>query len=199
MTSQFHPSSNSKQNLNSSFAEGADKFDDFYCETEDSLLLCEDLDDTEAEERFILLSSYLDGEATSEECRQVEAWLASDPQMRQFYNRVVGLRQGLKSFPVPQAPQPIEPLTESVFERIDRQNQRRWMWGSGAIAALFVAAVSGFSFSGRPYMTQLARISIEPENASSAIAPVLDAQRPEAVLVDSESPSPLLSKALFVE
>lgn len=181
MTSQYSSNSNSSS---------ADNLDSFESRSDEDLLFLEDLEDTETEEGFVLLSTYLDGEASSQECRQVEALLATNPKMRQFYDRMLSVRQGLRDIPIPQTE--LEPMTDRVFAQIDRQAERSWKWGSGAVAALFLVVVSGLAFSTQSYNTQLAQVSIEPENApSSTISPdLLDGKTPAASLVD---------KALFVE
>jgi len=48
-------------------------------------------------EKFELLSVYMDGEASSEEQQQVERWLVSDAGVRQQYNAQLKLSQALKS------------------------------------------------------------------------------------------------------
>ena len=190
MTSQFH-------NFFNSNSSSANKLDRDESQFEDDFLFSEDLDD-ETEERFVLISTYLDGEANSQECRQVEALLARDPKMRQLYDRMLTLRHSLRGLPVPETDRPAEPTVDGVFAQIDRQTQRKWQWGGGAMAALFLAVVSGFAFSTQSYNTQLAQVAIEPTNTHATILPDgIDAQTPAASLIDSESP--LLSKALFVE
>ncbi|MBE9041975.1 hypothetical protein IQ235_14425 [Oscillatoriales cyanobacterium LEGE 11467] len=186
MTSQFH-------NFFNSNSSSANKLDRNESAPEDDLLLLEDLEDAETEERFVLVSTYLDGEASPQECRQVEALLASDPKMRQLYNRMLTLRRGLRDIPVPKNDRPLEPMVDRVFATIDLQTQRKWRWGSGAVAALFLAVVSGFAFSTQSYNTQLAQISIEPEQVRATISP----EGFNGEIPNSESP--LLSKALFVE
>ena len=49
------------------------------------------------DERFELLSAYMDGEVSDEERQQVERWLASDAQIQRHYSAQVRLRQAMKS------------------------------------------------------------------------------------------------------
>jgi anti-sigma factor RsiW len=53
------------------------------------------------DERFEQLSAYLDGELSSQEARQVEDWLASDPQARQLYSQLAALQAGLANLKAP--------------------------------------------------------------------------------------------------
>ncbi len=100
------------------------------------------------DERFELLSAYLDGEVTTSERQQVEALLASDLAFEQQYRQMQQLQQAFDRLPVPSIPsaQSAQSLATDVFAKIDRQRQRRWMWcGGGAIAATLVATVAGLS------------------------------------------------------
>ncbi|WP_017297028.1 anti-sigma factor family protein [Nodosilinea nodulosa] len=57
---------------------------------------CHDLDATKRD-RFELLSAYLDGEVTPEERQQVLCWIQNDDGTRRLYNRLLALRQGMRS------------------------------------------------------------------------------------------------------
>ena len=114
-------------------------------------------------DRFELLSAYLDGEVTASERRQVEEWLANDPEVQCLYGRLLQLRQGLRTMPVPPAQQPVEQTTQQVFARLNR-TKTAGAWRGAAIAALFVGALSGV-LPGRQSITpQLAQ-------STSAVAP----------------------------
>lgn len=93
-------------------------------------------------DRFELLSAYLDGELTAAQRRQVEEWLAHDPQVQQLYARLLKLRQGLRTLPVPSASQPVDETIQQVFSRI-HDRSRRLFWGGAAIAAVVASALSG--------------------------------------------------------
>ena len=96
-------------------------------------------------DRFELLSAYLDGEVTAVERQQVQQWLDNDPQVQQLHNRLLKLRQGIQTLPIPQAEQSPQQVEQQVFQRLERRRLRRIMlWSSGAIAAVFVGAVSSF-------------------------------------------------------
>jgi hypothetical protein len=93
-------------------------------------------------DRFELLSAYLDGEVTAAERRQVEDWLANDPDSQRLYGRLLKLRMGVQTIPVPAA-QPVEQTIEQVYQRMHRRSRRRTVvWGGSAIAALAIAAIS---------------------------------------------------------
>jgi anti-sigma factor RsiW len=94
-------------------------------------------------DRFELLSAYLDGEVTADERRQVEQWLATDPKVQRLHTRLLSLRQGLRTLPVPPSEQPIEQVTVQVMSRLERRPKRTAMWGGLAVAALFIGAVMG--------------------------------------------------------
>ena len=95
-------------------------------------------------DRFELLSAYLDGEVTAAERREVDEWLANDPEIQRLYARLLNLRQGLQTMPVPAAHPRVEQTIEQVYQRIHlRPRRRAVVWGGTAIAAAFIGAVSG--------------------------------------------------------
>lgn len=93
-------------------------------------------------DRFELLSAYLDGEVTAAERRQVEQWLANEPEVQRLYARLLKLRQELRTLPVP-AVQSTEQTIQQVFRRLNRRVHLTIISGGTAIAALFIGAVSG--------------------------------------------------------
>lgn len=94
-------------------------------------------------DRFELLSAYLDGEVTAAERRQVEEWLANEPEVQCLYRRLLKLRQEVRSLPVPPAEQSVEQTINKVFRRINRRVHLAIIGGGTAIAALFIGTMSG--------------------------------------------------------
>jgi anti-sigma factor RsiW len=95
------------------------------------------------DERFELLSAYLDGEVTATERQQVEAWLATDRAFQQQYRQMQNIHVAFPLMTVPSS-HSAEALAEGVFAQIDRNRNRRLSWiGGGAIAATLLAAVTG--------------------------------------------------------
>jgi anti-sigma factor RsiW len=95
------------------------------------------------DERFELLSAYLDGEATVSERQQVDAWLASDPAFAKQYHQLQQMHQAFPAISVPSS-QSAENLAAGVFEKLDRRRNRKLAWiGGGAIAATLVATIAG--------------------------------------------------------
>ncbi len=94
-------------------------------------------------DRFELLSAYLDGEVTAAERKQVEEWLANDPESQRLYERLLKLRSSFQTIPVPAAQKPVEQTIELVYQRVDRRSRRRAVvWSGSAIAAMVLGAVS---------------------------------------------------------
>lgn len=97
------------------------------------------------DERFELLSAYLDGEVTANERKQVEAWLATDRAFQQQYRQLQNIQHALPRITVPSS-QSTAALAEGVFGQVDRNRSRKLSWiGGGAIAATVLAAVTGLS------------------------------------------------------
>ncbi|MEH1818492.1 MAG: transcriptional regulator [Nostoc sp.] len=119
-------------------------------------------------DRFELLSAYLDGEVTATERKQVEEWLANDASVQCLYARLLKLRQGLRTLPVPTAQQSPEVTVQQVLTRLHRCSRLNWMVGGAAVAACAIGIVSGF-VGGGSRMPQLAqRPETEPIQTSSA-------------------------------
>jgi anti-sigma factor RsiW len=94
-------------------------------------------------ERFELLSAYLDGEVSPSERKQVEQWLADDPDLKQTYRQMLALQEGWRSSPAVAPSMPTEQLVDRVMARLDRK-PKIWVWGGiGAAAAIAVGAFSG--------------------------------------------------------
>ena len=95
------------------------------------------------DERFELLSAYLDGEVTTHERLQVETWLASDRAFQHQYQQLKQIQQVIPRITVPSS-QSAQALATGVFVKLDRQRNRKLaMLGGGALLATLVAAVTG--------------------------------------------------------
>ncbi|MGJ5629706.1 anti-sigma factor family protein [Nostoc sp. CALU 1950] len=119
-------------------------------------------------DRFELLSAYLDGEVTATERKQVEQWLANDASVQCLYARLLKLRQGLRTLPVPAAQESPEATVQKVLTRLHRRSRLNWMLGGAAVAACVIGAVSSL-VPGASRVPQLAqRPQTEPIQTSSA-------------------------------
>jgi len=95
-------------------------------------------------DRFELLSAYLDGEATAAERQQVQQWLDTDPHIQELYRRLLKLRQGMQTIPIPVSEISADDISQQVFDRLDRRSWKRTaLMGGGAIAAAAAAIFSG--------------------------------------------------------
>jgi hypothetical protein len=104
---------------------------------------------------FELLSAYLDGEVTATERRQVEEWLSTDVSIKCLYKRLLNLRQGLQSIPVPTTSQSSETTTNQVLARVNRRYRLNWTLGGAVVAACILGAISGL-FPGNSRMLEIA-------------------------------------------
>ena len=126
-------------------------------------------------DRFELLSAYLDGEVTAAERRQVEEWLANDPTVLCLYKRLLKLRQGLRTLPVPLPRQPVAQTVQNVLTSSRRRSKTAWMYGGAAIAACVISAVSSLIPNGESRVPNLGqKQSAQPiqQAQSSPPAPV---------------------------
>jgi anti-sigma factor RsiW len=119
-------------------------------------------------DRFELLSAYLDGEVTATERKQIEEWLANDASVQCLYARLLKLRQGLRTLPVPASQQSPEVTVQQVLTRLRRRSRLNWMAGCAAVAACVIGAVSGLVPIGSSPPQLAQRPQKEPIQTSSA-------------------------------
>ncbi|MCC5899134.1 MAG: hypothetical protein JJU32_14635 [Phormidium sp. BM_Day4_Bin.17] len=147
------------------------------------------------EDLFVLLSCYLDGEVTPQERKQAEHLLACDPQAQQIYEQLSHISSGVQLMPVPESPVSAAETTAKVFARMRQQRQKRLAWGGSAIAALFVAVVSGLQPQLGIGNRQLARTPAPISEEFGASTPSDPTPNSDQQL----SRDDITSRALFVE
>ncbi|MGK7898238.1 MAG: anti-sigma factor [Xenococcus sp. (in: cyanobacteria)] len=122
-----------------------------------------ELQDTE-DDCFELLSAYIDGEASSVECQQVQQLLDSDPEIKKLYLQLLQLQGSMQNLAAPTT-QDISPdlLSQQVFDKVERVNRQRklLLWGSSIVFSAIVAAISGLVPSFNSPSLKLAESSIE--------------------------------------
>ncbi|MBE9239556.1 anti-sigma factor [Synechocystis salina LEGE 00031] len=113
------------------------------------------------DEKFELLSAYIDGEVSPQERKQVQGWIDSDPEFKQTYLGLIRLQNALPQVPVPPAID-TDALAQKVFARLEQENRWRgiWFWGSVTAAAVVVAAYS--SILGKPLDPSLNQANLDP-------------------------------------
>lgn len=145
------------------------------------------------DERFDLLSAYIDGEVSGAEEQLVETWLSDDPNFRLVYQQQLKLRQLLIELP---APIPVNSSTRvetdrvvnRVMAEIERRSQRRkWkLAGLGmSVAAIVGVFGSMFTFNSSPQFSPVAN-SVKP----AAVV------KEEPVLIAMEEPLVPLPKSM---
>jgi anti-sigma factor RsiW len=147
------------------------------------------------QERFELLSAYIDGEVSESEEQLVELWLSDDVNFRHIYQQQLKLRQLLIELPVPVAANSspkaeTELMIDRVFAQIDKRSQRRkWkLTGIGiAVAAMVGVFGSMFTFNSSPQFSPVSN-SIKIKSP----APVAE----EPILIAMEEPLVPLPKAM---
>ncbi len=101
----------------------------------------QDLDVTKRD-RFELLSAYLDGEVTPEERQQVLCWLQHDTEVRRLYDRLLALRQGMRSQVCPSPCDP-ENTVVDVFNSLNHRLRLATMASVGVAAISVLNLLSG--------------------------------------------------------
>ena len=143
-------------------------------------------------DRFELLSAYIDGEVTAAERRQVEAWLAEDPTMQRLHSQLLKLHHSFQSMPVPEPAQSVEKTVADVLARVDRKPHRRFLWGSAALAALFVGGLATVFSGERGFVPSIAS-NRAPETQIES--PQTDAANSERLLIALDKPLVAIPKA----
>jgi negative regulator of sigma E activity len=112
-------------------------------------------------DRFELLSAYLDGEVTAAERKQVEQWLDADESVKCLYARLLRLRQGVKTMPIPAPAQSSDVTFKKVWQRLSYRYQLGWMFGGAAVVVCVLGTVSSL-IPGNTSKLQFAQQKIEP-------------------------------------
>ena len=116
------------------------------------------------QERFELLSAYIDGEVTNTEEQMVEQWLSDDVDFRRLYHQQIKLRQLLVDLPVPVAANSsvkaeTNVMIDRVFAEIDKRSQRRkWKLAGFGVSVAAVVGILGsmFTFNSSPQFSPVA-------------------------------------------
>lgn len=136
-------------------------------------------------DRFELLSAYLDGEATTAERKQVEAWLTTDSEFNQCYQQLLQMQRGFQSIPMP-ASVPVEQTIENVMARVERQPKVVAWATAGTAAAVIAAAIAGLFSGGGSLVPQTAQTPENTESATVAVNPQPDNLKPSDLLIAIE-------------
>ncbi|PZO44568.1 MAG: hypothetical protein DCF19_02135 [Pseudanabaena frigida] len=145
------------------------------------------------QERFELLSAYIDGEVTDAEEQLVEQWLSDDVDFRRLYQQQLKLRQLLIELPVPvvansSVKAETNVMIDRVFAEIDKRSQRRkWKLAGIGISVAAVVGIFGsmFTFNSSPQFSPVA-------NSIKTPSPVAE----EPVLIAMEEPLVPLPKSM---
>ncbi len=126
------------------------------------------------QQRFELLSAYIDGEVTDEEKQAVEEWLSRDQQAQNHYQSILKLRYQLQALPSPTPTPSAEALTDTVIRQsYGKTLKKGLLWGGGAVTAVLITALSGLFASNQSPMPRLAE-SNEGNDAPEALTIALD-------------------------
>ena len=145
------------------------------------------------EERFELLSAYIDGEVTDAEEQLVEQWLSDDINFRRLYQQQLKLRQSLIDLPVPVAAHSsakleTDVMINRVMAEIDKRSQRRkWKLAGIGISVAAVVGIFGslFTFNSSPQFSPVANSIKSPAQVKE-----------EPILIAMEEPLVPLPKSM---
>ncbi|MEM9009328.1 MAG: hypothetical protein AAGE59_38235 [Cyanobacteria bacterium P01_F01_bin.86] len=118
-----------------------DHFEGSSVEASDQRISTSKAPDYDEEARFELLSAYLDDEVTTEERKLVAQWLMDDPNTQQMYQRLLMLRQAIRTAPVPTQP----PLQMPTPPHQPWLTLSSWSLRQTLVCAIAIALVSSLS------------------------------------------------------
>ncbi|MEM7595311.1 MAG: zf-HC2 domain-containing protein [Cyanobacteria bacterium P01_A01_bin.83] len=145
------------------------KFDDF---EQDNLTNQEELTELPTD-CFELLSSYIDGELSAAEKKQVQQWLDQDPQIKQLYTQLLKLQSNMQRSMATTCDKSTAQITAGVFQSIDHHHrQRKLIWCGSAIAATIMATLTGIIPGFNPLKLQIANQSRTQEAAPTVMLAV---------------------------
>ena len=124
------------------------------------------LDKLTTDDRFELLSAYVDNELSTEQRKQVEQWLESDPEMQRQYRSLSALSRSFQSMPAPTAATKTDELLDAVFAEVEHKPRILKKVGIGTAVVAALGAL-GALFSGNTFSPQLASTST-PESANNS-------------------------------
>jgi len=118
------------------------------------------------QERFELLSAYLDRELSPEEREKVERWLREDQTAQKTYQNLLQLRYYLQKTPIPSSATPSDILSQKVTTQAHRRSWKQGLaWSGSALAAVCVVAIAAvWSANESPFPDF---VQSNPPNASS--------------------------------
>ena len=149
---------------------------------------------TNSQERFELLSAYIDGEVTNTEEQLVEQWLSDDVDFRRIYQHQLKLRQLLIDLPVPVSSSvtaETNVMIDRVFAEIDKRSQRRkWKLAGIGVSMAVVVGIFGsmFTFNSSPQFSPVAN------SVKSLKVPATVTEEP--ILIAMEEPLVPLPKSM---
>ena len=113
------------------------------------------LDKLTTDDRFELLSAYVDNELSLAERKQVEQWLESDPEMQRQYRALSALSRSFQSMPAPATSTDTDELLDAVFTKVERKPRLLKKAGIGTAVIAAIGAL-GALFSGSTFSPQMA-------------------------------------------
>ncbi len=150
------------------------------------------MDDINAlpDQRFELLSAYLDEEVTAEERKQVEDWLATDPEFQALYLNLCRLQYGLRSIPTPHSSIPVEQTVDQVIARASRK-PHFILWGGVGVAAAVIGVITSLLSGEIGLIPRMAQDPIQTDgntNAAIVTPSLADAMDPSELMIALDQP-----------
>ena len=142
---------------------------------------------TMKQERFELISAYLDGELKPSEHKEVEAILETDPVAKHVYQRLLQLRSEFKRMPIAPTLEPVDKTIEQVLKKIDRRSRRNFVLVGSAVAGL-IAAISGFISTAPSPLVNQAEVSDSETIQIALNEPVMEIINPDNVMLTVNEP-----------
>jgi len=144
---------------------------------------------TMKQEKFELISAYLDGEVTPLQRKEVEALLGTDPVARHLYQRLLKLHSKFQKIPIASTLEPVNKTIEQVLEKVERRSRRNFILVGSAVTGICIAVISGFISITRSPIVKLAKNIPDSQTVQIALnEPVIEIVNPNNVILTVNEP-----------
>jgi anti-sigma factor RsiW len=149
-------------------------------------------------DRFELLSAYIDHEVTADERRQVEAWIAEDPNFAKMHRRMTQLQFGFQQLPAVAPSEHVDVMIAQVLKKVDRPRPN-WQVltgiGGAIAAAVTVAVLSNLPKPG--FAPEMA--AVQPNTTAAGQVGQVQMPAPSTLMISLDEPIYVATKGVVAD
>lgn len=126
------------------------------------------LDKYTTDDRFELLSAYVDDEVSIAERKLVESWIDTDPQIRHQYRALASLTRSFQALPTETSSVSVDDTLDAVLKRVEHRPQRLKLAGIGAALAALVGGIGALFVGNLSPQMAFKGSEVKPQSEISA-------------------------------